>query len=152
MGGSYLSSSLLSNRLLYLLNRGSGETAFCIFSRGGSARQTQEPQLLWPPRTAWEMARLHKKSSGSNMYRPQPAWQVPHSVTPDSQKPQAFNAKFLLKALIFTILYIYTASGHKQLLIYGVLMLPLLFKKFYTLPKIKYHSTDLLISTLKNTK
>lgn len=63
-------------------------------------------------KTAWEMARLHKKSSGSNMYRPQPAWQVPHSVTPDSQKPQAFNAKFLLKALIFTILYIHTASGH----------------------------------------
>lgn len=82
----------------------------------------------------------------------QPAWQVPHSVTPDSQKPQALNAKFLLKALIFTILYIHTASSHKQLLIYGVLMLPFLFKKFYTLPKIKYHSTDLLISTLKNTK
>ena len=116
MGGSYLSSPLLSNRLLYLLNRGSGETAFCIFSRGGSARQTQEPQRLWPPGTAWEMARLHKKSSGSNMYRPQPAWQVPHSVTPDSQKPQALNAKFLLKALNFTILYIHTASGHKQFL------------------------------------
>lgn len=104
---------------------------FVISSRGGGACQTQEPQLLWPPRRmAWEMARLHK-SSGRNMYRPSPLGRS-HTASPDSQKPQALNAKFLLKALIFTILYIHTASGHKLLLIYGVLMLPFLFKVLYT--------------------
>lgn len=57
--------------------------------------------------------RLHKQEQWKNHAQAQPPWQVPHSFTPDSQKPQALNAKFLLKALIFTVLYIHTAPGHK---------------------------------------
>lgn len=54
-------------------------------------------------KNSWErqLSRLSNERRERTMQRFR---QVPHSFTPNSQKPQALNAKFLLKAL--TILYL----------------------------------------------
>ena len=81
MGSSYLSSSLFSNRLLYLLNRGSGETAFCYLFQGrrcmsdtgATTFMATKKNGLGNGQTPQEQWKKHVQA--------QPAWQVPHSFT-----------------------------------------------------------------------